>query len=219
MERVEVEEVKGKRESKIFYRFIKRGIDIVCASCGLVLLSPILLIVVFLIKCESKGPIFFTQKRIGLNGKFIYILKFRTMVQNAEEVLQELLKDKKYREEWYLKHKFENDPRITKIGKFLRKTSLDEVPQFINVIKGDMSLIGPRPLVEGELDAHNGNHKIYESVRPGISGWWAANGRSDTTYEERLSLEYYYVKNCSLLLDIKCILKTIGVVIFRKGAK
>ena len=105
------------------------------------------------------------------------------------------------------------------MGNILRKTSLDELPQLIAIIKGDMSFIGPRPLVIGELDAHNGNHKIYESVRPGLSGWWACNGRSDTTYEERLNLEYYYCKNASLLLDIKCVFKTIKVVFLKKGAE
>ena len=141
------------------------------------------------------------------------------MVCNADEVLKELLKDPKYKKEWDLNQKFENDPRITKIGNILRKTSLDELPQFINVIKGDMSMIGPRPLVEGELDAHKGNHAIYESVRPGISGWWAANGRSATTYERRLELEYFYCKNCNLILDIKCVFLTIAAVLFKTGAK
>ena len=105
------------------------------------------------------------------------------------------------------------------IGHILRKTSLDELPQFINVLKGNMSLIGPRPLLKGELDAHNGNHNIYEAVRPGISGWWASHGRSGTTYEERLELEYFYVKNKSLLLDLKCIFCTIKAVIWKSGAK
>ena len=141
------------------------------------------------------------------------------MVHNADEVLKELLKDPKYKKEWDENQKLENDPRITKIGKILRKTSLDELPQFINVMKGDMSLIGPRPLVEGELDAHEGNHEIYESVRPGISGWWAANGRSCTSYDKRLDLEYYYCRNCSILLDIKCIFLTIKAVLSRNGAK
>ena len=142
------------------------------------------------------------------------------MIWNADEVLHNvLLKQKKYKEEWDKYQKLNDDPRITKVGKLLRKTSLDELPQFINVLKGDMSLIGPRPLIEGELDAHKGNHEIYESVRPGISGWWAANGRSATDYEKRLELEYYYCENCSLLLDIRCIFKTIKVVLFRDGAK
>ena len=163
--------------------------------------------------------IFYKQKRIGKNGKFIYIYKFRSMIYNADEVLKELLKNPVYKKEWDLYQKLGNDPRITKIGKILRKTSLDELPQFINVIKGDMSLIGPRPLVEGELDAHNGNHMIYESVRPGISGWWAANGRSVISYEKRLELEYFYCENCNLWLDIKCIFLTIAAVLFKRGAK
>ena len=149
----------------------------------------------------------------------LYIYKFRSMVYNADEVLKELLKDPKYRKEWDINQKFENDPRVTKIGKILRKTSLDEIPQFINVLKGDMSLIGPRPLVEGELDAHKGNPMVYQSVRPGISGWWAANGRSATTYEKRLELEYYYCKNCNLILDIKCVFLTIKAVLYKEGAK
>ena len=126
---------------------------------------------------------------------------------------------KKRMTEYEKNKKLNHDPRITKIGKILRKTSLDEFPQFINVLKWDLSIIGPRPLVEGELDEHNGNHEIYESVRPGITGWWAANGRSAIDYEKRLELEYYYCKNCSLWLDIKCFFKTIEVVLFKRGAK
>lgn len=202
------------------YFGIKRIFDLLCALVGSLLLLPVAIVtkIAYLISGDKKS-ILYTQKRIGKNGKIIYIYKFRSMVYNADEVLKELLKQPEYKKEWDLNQKFENDPRITKIGNILRKTSLDELPQFINVFKGDMALIGPRPLVEGELDAHNGNHKIYESVRPGISGWWACNGRSATTYEKRLELEYYYCQNCSLLLDIKCIFKTIGAVIFKKGAK
>lgn len=202
------------------YFGIKRIFDLLCALVGSLLLLPVAIVtkIAYLISGDKKS-ILYTQKRIGKNGKIIHIYKFRSMVYNADEVLKELLKQPEYKKEWDLNQKFENDPRITKIGNILRKTSLDELPQFINVFKGDMALIGPRPLVEGELDAHNGNHKIYESVRPGISGWWACNGRSATTYEKRLELEYYYCQNCSLLLDIKCIFKTIGAVIFKKGAK
>ena len=163
--------------------------------------------------------ILFRQIRIGKNGKEFALYKFRTMVPNAEQVLKELLKQEKYKKEWDLNQKLSKDPRITKMGNFLRKTSLDEIPQFINVLKGDMSLIGPRPLVRGELDAHHGNHELYERIRPGITGWWACNGRSATTYEERLKLEYYYVKNCSILLDVKCIFKTIAAVVLKTGAK
>ena len=205
---------------KTLYFIIKRLFDIVCSLIGCIFLLPIALIVKisYLLSGDTK-TIFYKQKRIGKNGKFIYIYKFRSMVVNADEVLKELLKDPKYKKEWDENQKFENDPRITKMGKILRKTSLDEVPQFINVLKGDLSLIGPRPLVEGELDAHNGNHEIYEAVKPGITGWWAANGRSATTYEKRLELEYYYVKHCSILLDINCVFRTIKAVVFKTGAK
>lgn len=205
---------------KTLYFIIKRLFDIICSLIGCLCLLPIALIVKisYLLSGDTK-TIYYKQKRIGKNGKFIYIYKFRSMVVNADEVLKELLKDPKYKKEWDENQKFENDPRITKMGKILRKTSLDEVPQFINVLKGDLSLIGPRPLVEGELDAHNGNHEIYEAVKPGITGWWAANGRSATTYEKRLELEYYYVKHCSILLDIKCVFRTIKAVMFKTGAK
>lgn len=202
------------------YFGIKRLFDILCSLLGVLVMIPVAIItkICYLISGDTKS-IFYTQKRIGKNGKFIYIYKFRSMVWNADEVLKELLKQPKYKKEWKENQKFENDPRITKIGNFLRKTSLDELPQFINVLKNDMSMIGPRPLVEGELDDHNGNHEIYERVKPGITGWWAANGRSATTYKKRLELEYYYVENCSLLLDIKCIFKTIKAVLFKTGAK
>ena len=217
---IENSEIVLEESNKIFYLFIKRLFDIISSLIGMFFLIPIAIIIKILyVINKDYDSIFYTQKRIGLNGKFIYILKFRTMIPNADEVLKELLKDPKYKKEWDRNQKLENDPRITKIGKLLRKTSLDELPQFINVIKGDMSLIGPRPLVEGELDAHEGNHELYESVRPGISGWWAVKGRSDVTYEERLELEYYYVKHMGLFLDIKIIFKTIGAVFLKKGAK
>ena len=111
------------------------------------------------------------------------------------------------------------EDQVTKVGAFIRKTSLDELPQFINILKGDMSLIGPRPLIKGELDEHGGNHEIYESVKPGITGWWAANGRSDISYDERLELEYYYVKHQGFKIDIMCIFKTIKIVLKCTGAK
>lgn len=206
--------------SKRGYFAIKRLVDIMFSLIGMIFLLPIALVVkiMYLITGDFHS-ILYTQKRVGRDGKIIHIYKFRSMVKNADEVLLELLKKPKYKKEWKANQKLENDPRITKIGNILRKTSLDEMPQFINVLKGDMSFIGPRPLVIGELDEHNGNHDIYESVRPGITGWWACNGRSDIDYEERLDLEYYYAKNCSILLDIKCFFKTIAVVFLKKGAK
>lgn len=203
------------------YRFIKRIFDIVCGLIGLICLIPLTILVKIISVCSGDHKsIFYTQKRIGKNGREFKLYKFRSMVPNADEILEQTLKmDKVRAEEWKKYQKFEHDPRITKIGNILRKTSLDEVPQFINILKGDMSMIGPRPLVPGELDLHDGNHEIYESVRPGITGWWACNGRSATTYAERLELEYYYVKNKSLWLDIKCVFKTISAVLTKKGAK
>lgn len=202
------------------YLFVKRTFDIIVSLIGVTFLIPILLILklLFILTGDFK-PMIFKQKRVGRFGKNIYIYKIRSMVPNAEDELKKLLKIKKYKKEWDKNQKLENDPRITKIGKFIRKTSIDEIPQFINVLKGDMSLIGPRPLVVNELDNHGGNHRVYESVRPGITGWWACNGRSSIDYKERLKLEYYYVNNKSISLDIKCIYKTITAVVNKEGAK
>lgn len=205
---------------KNIYLLVKREFDIVLSLIGCVAILPLMLIIKICNVCvKDYSSIFYKQKRIGKNGKIIYIYKFRTMVPNADEVLKELLKKSKYKKQWKENQKLDNDPRITKIGKLLRKSSLDEIPQFINVLKGDMSIIGPRPLVEGELDEHGGDHELYESVRPGITGWWACHGRSSTTYEERLDLEYYYIKRQGLKIDIKCIIKTVMVVLGCKGAK
>ena len=205
---------------KYLYFGVKRLFYILIALIGcLFLLAIILIVKISYLLHKDFDSIFFRQKRIGKNGKEFNLYKFRSMVPNADEVLKELLKDPKYKEEWDLNQKFEHDPRITSMGNILRKTSLDELPQFINILIGDMSLIGPRPLVPGELDSHNGNHELYESVRPGISGWWAANGRSATTYERRLEIEYYYVQHCGLILDIRCVFRTIKAVIYKTGAK
>lgn len=218
-------ELNSKKEisikfKELNYKILKRTFDILCGITGMIFIIPVSVIykIIAIITGDFR-PIFYCQNRIGKNGKEFKLYKFRTMVYNADEVLKELLKQNKYKKEWKKFQKLSKDPRITKIGHILRKTSLDELPQFINVLKGDMSLIGPRPLVKGELDAHNGNHDIYESVRPGISGWWASHGRSKITYEERLELEYFYVNNKSLLLDLKCIFCTIKAVIWKSGAK
>ena len=205
--------------SQKFYFFFKRLMDIVISMAGCLILIPVFVIIkVAFFFSGDKEPIIYKQSRIGLNGKEFDLYKFRSMVPNADEVLKELLKDKKLKEEWDAKQKFDQDPRITKVGYFIRKTSIDELPQMINVFKGDISLIGPRPLVPGELKSKNGI-KLYERIKPGITGWWACHGRSDMSYEERLEHEYYYVRNCSLYLDIICVLRTIYVVILGKGAK
>jgi len=208
------------RQHKLAYLFIKRTFDIFVGLIGILFLIPLAIIIkIAYMLTGDNTSIFYKQKRIGKDGKTIYIYKFRSMIPNADKKLKKLLKIKKYKEEWDKNQKLSDDPRITKIGKILRKTSLDEFPQFINVLNGNMSLVGPRPLVEGELDAHDGNHAIYESVRPGITGWWACNGRSALDYKQRLDLEYFYVENACISLDIKCIIKTITAVVSKDGAK
>jgi len=156
------------------YKFIKRAFDILCALIGCIFLLPIAIIVkIIFVATGDFGAIFYTQERVGQYGKKFNLYKFRTMAINSEEILQELLKDEERRKEWTENQKFSKDPRITKIGNILRKTSLDEVPQFINVMLNNMSIIGPRPLIEGELEGHGGDPEIYEKVKPGITGWWA----------------------------------------------
>lgn len=201
---------------KSIYKYVKRFMDIVLASIGLVVLSPVFLIIAILIKTESKGKVFFKHKRIGKNGKEIYIYKFRTMVENAEDLIKQFTPEqmKEFKENF----KLENDPRVTKIGKVLRKTSLDELPQLINIIKGDISIIGPRPVVEEELEKYGINKNKFLSVTPGLTGYWAANGRSNTTYEQRMEMELYYVDNMSFKLDLKVFFKTVLSVLKREGA-
>ena len=221
---VSIEEVSNvismSKIKKYLYLTIKRLLDIILSLFGILFLIPISIIIkISYILNKDFSSIFYSQIRIGKDGKEFKLYKFRSMIPNADEVLKELIKKEPYKTEWKNNQKLSKDPRITKMGNILRKTSLDELPQLIAIIKGDMSFIGPRPLVRGELDAHSGNHKIYESVKPGLSGWWACNGRSNLTYEERLNLEYYYCNNASLLLDVKCIFKTIKVVLLKRGAE
>ena len=199
--------------------FLKRIFDIFFALLGLVLMLPVVIAVkiAYLLSGDNAG-IFYSQKRVGKGGREFIILKFRSMSNDADSILQELLKEEKYRKEWEEKQKFTDDPRITRVGRALRETSLDELPQIINVLKGDMSFVGPRPLVPGELEKHNGL-PLYQEVKPGITGWWACNGRNNIDYPERLDFEYYYVKNRSFCLDMLCIFKTIRAVISREGAQ
>lgn len=213
--------MKKNKKNSLFYLIVKRGFDIIVSIIGMILTIPIYLIIkLCYIVTGDFSSIIFAHDRVGKDGKLFKLYKFRSMVKDADNKLEELLqKDKTLAKEWKENHKLENDPRITKIGKIIRKLSLDECPQFLNVLKGDMSLVGPRPLVSGELDEYKGNHEIYESVRPGITGWWAVNGRSCTSTKKRLELEYFYCENYGFGLDIKCIFKTIVAVLSRKGAK
>ncbi len=195
------------------YIKIKRKIDIVLAIALLILLLPIFLVISTIIKIGSKGPIFFAHRRIGKNGKLIKVYKFRTMVPNAEELIKNFNEEqmREYKDGFKLK----NDPRVTKVGKILRKTSLDELPQLVNVIQGDLSLIGPRPIVEEELEKYGNKKQKLLSITPGITGYWAAYNNPNTTYAERIEMELYYVDNISLRLDFNIFLKTIRKVISR----
>lgn len=198
----------------------KRLIDICGALVGIAILLP-LTVVVAIINFANKenGPLFYSQKRIGKNGKYFKMYKFRSMVVGADEILKKLLEENEdLRKEFEETRKLQDDPRITKVGRFLRKTSLDEFPQFINVLKGEMSLVGPRAVIDGEIEKFGEHKEEVLSVKPGITGYWAANGRSNTSYDERVEMETYYVKNISILLDIQILLKTVISVIKKEGA-
>ena len=214
---IAVKEIEKINDKKVVYKAIKRVFDIIFSLIGLVLLSPIFLIISVIIKLDSKGPVFFVHSRIGEKGKPIGIYKFRTMVNNAEDLIKKFTPEQK--EEFERSYKLENDPRITKIGNFLRKTSLDELPQILNILKGELSIIGPRPIIQAELEKYEENKEKFLSVKPGLTGYWAANGRSDTSYEERMQMELYYVDNMSFKLDVKIFFKTIFAVIKKEGAR
>ena len=205
--------------SGIIYRFIKRTFDFIISGLSLILLSPIFLLIAVLIKFDSKGKVFYKHKRIGKNGEYIYLYKFRSMYSDSKERLEKMLEDPKIRKEWEENYKLDNDPRITKIGSILRKTSLDELPQLFNIVVGDMSIVGPRPVIDDEIKKYGSNKDKLLSVTPGLTGWWACNGRSCTSYEDRMKLELYYVDHRSILLDIKVIIKTAISVIKSDGAK
>ncbi len=225
MELQDVQEIKEEEsieepvKSDFLYRFIKRTFDILLSLIVLIICLPFFLLIAILIKVDSKGRVFYKHKRIGKNGKTIYIYKFRTMYKDADVRLKELLKNPKIRKEWEQNYKLDHDPRITRVGNVLRKTSLDELPQLLNILNGSMSIVGPRPVIDGEIEKYGNNKDKFLSVTPGLTGWWACNGRSCTTYEDRMALELYYVDHRSILLDIKCIFKTVSAVIKKRGAK
>lgn len=210
------EKLMVKEKKKKIYLVIKRILDFIGALIGIILLIPVFLIVAILIKNDSKGPIVFGHIRKGLHGKNIRVYKFRTMYENSKEIFENFTEDQK--KEFYINFKLDNDPRITKIGNFLRKTSLDELPQLFNILMGHMSIVGPRPIVEDEIERYGEYAEKLFSVLPGLTGYWQANGRSDTTYNERIEMDMYYIDNRSLLLDFKIMFKTIISVIKKEGA-
>ncbi len=214
-------ETKTIRKNKILYNFIKRIIDIIGALVGIILLIPTTVAIYIARKIlkEDEGPLFYEQLRYGKNGKVFRLYKFRSMCINADEKLKQFLEEnEEIRKEFEENHKLQHDPRITRLGNFLRKTSLDELPQMLNILKGDMSFVGPRPVVKDEIERYGSDKDKFLSVKPGLTGYWQANGRSNTTYEERMNMELYYVDNCSLWLDTKIFFKTFIAVFKKEGA-
>ena len=208
-----------ERDRKSLFPIAKRALDIIGAGVGLVLLAPFFLIVALMVRADG-GPAFFVHQRVGRGGKLFGCLKFRSMVVDSQARLETLLaSDPAARAEWEATRKLKNDPRITRIGRFLRSTSLDELPQLINVLRGEMSLVGPRPVQEAEIDRYYGASAAhYMAVRPGITGLWQVSGRSETSYESRVALDVSYVSRPSLLADISILLRTPVAVLSRRGA-
>ena len=215
-----LEQKEKKTFNEITYSFLKRTVDITASAAALLLLSPVFLVTSLAIRKDSDGPAMFTQKRIGKDGKLFEIYKFRTMVPDADKKLFELLeKDENAREEYKLNKKLKNDPRITKVGNFLRKTSIDELPQLINVLKGDMSLVGPRPYLPREIDDMGSYYDTIIESKPGITGLWQVSGRSNTTFEERLHFDKEYNEKKSFTYDMGLLVKTVGSVVKGDGAE
>ncbi|MGL5416397.1 MAG: sugar transferase [Clostridium sp.] len=214
-------EIDGKNldenviEEKIIYETLKRGMDICLSLIGIILLSPVLCIVGVLIKKDSKGPVIFSQKRVGYKGKEFRMYKFRSMVIDAEEIKKELEKENEMSGPMF---KMKDDPRITKIGKFIRKTSIDELPQLFNVLKGEMSLVGPRPSLPHEVEKFEEWMLIRIKVKPGLTCYWQVMGRNNIEFEDWMKLDKKYVEKRSLVLDIKLIFKTFFVLFGDKNA-
>ena len=205
---------KDKR-TLIIYIFCKNFLDFLFSMIILIACLPLFIIISLLIKLSSRGPIFFLQERIGRNNVSFKCIKFRTMHPEAKDILENLLmKDPKFKIEFEKTHKIKNDPRITTIGKLLRKTSLDELPQFINVLRNEMSIIGPRPIVSKEKKKYGKNIKKVLSIKPGITGLWQVSGRNNLTYKKRVNLDLNYAENYNFLMDLRILIRTIGVILF-----
>lgn len=213
-------QLQGEKLSEVSNKIVKRTMDISAGIIGITTLIPITTLVYLSSRINNdRGPIFYSQERIGKDGKIFKMYKYRTMVENADEVLDQILEeDETAKEEYGMYKKLRNDTRITKVGNFLRKTSLDELPQMINVLKGDMSLIGPRPYLPREKKDMGRYYKDIIKEKPGLTGYWQVNGRNDITFDERLKMEKYYVDNNSLKLDCKILAKTAISAVKRTGA-
>lgn len=198
---------------------IKRLLDVTLAGTALLLAFPAIVLLAVLIRLDSRGGVFYGHPRIGREGRTIRVWKFRTMVRNGDDVLKQFLAENAdARAEWEATQKLKFDPRVTRLGRFLRKTSLDELPQLWNVVLGELSLVGPRPIVESEKDKYKESYEFYKKITPGITGLWQISGRNLTTYDERINLDLYYVRNWSVWFDIYILLKTIPVVVSGYGA-
>jgi len=212
-------EAARERSSHASICLAKRVFDVIFAICALLTFLPVLLVCAMAVKFESAGPLFFRQRRLGTDGVPFHIVKFRTMVPNAESVLASYLAlDPKARAEWEADRKLKNDPRITRAGAIMRKFSLDEVPQFWNVLRGEMSIVGPRPIVQAEVQYYGNDFRNYAAVRPGITGLWQVSGRNDVSYPNRVALDCKYVRSWSFGMDLGIILRTVSAVLRSAGA-
>ncbi len=204
-------------KSQKWYPTAKRILDVVLAIAGLLLTAVPMLLIALLIKLESPGPVFFIHHRVGKNGTPLPLLKFRTMHINAEQMIDAFTDEQKA--EWLENYKLDHDPRITRIGGFLRRTSLDELPQLVNILRGELSVVGPRPVITQELERYGADREKFLSVIPGLTGYWQAYARSNCTYEQRIRMELYYVDHANFWWDIRIMFATVGAILRCRGAK
>lgn len=220
MDTAEFEHIKiieaQKTSISIKYAFIKRFLDIFVSAFSILLLSPLLLAISLVIRLTSEGPAIYKQNRIGKDGRTFAIYKFRSMIVGADNLENSLSPE--LLEYYKVNRKIDNDPRITKVGKFLRRTSLDELPQIFNIFKGEMTLVGPRPMLPDEIEMYGWHFELYKSVKPGLTGLWQIKCRSETKMEDRAKLDYEYIRNQKLSYDLHILLKTFSVVLSKKGA-
>ena len=215
------ETTRFRQGEALGYKILKRIMDIIGALFGIIMLVPMTIgIYIANLIVGDNGPIFYSQNRIGKDGKIFKMYKFRSMVMGADEKLEKYLEEnEEARKEYKINKKLKNDPRVTKIGKFIRKTSIDEFPQFVNVLKGDMSLVGPRPYLPREIDDIGKAYPYITAVKPGVTGLWQVSGRNDVTFEERLDLDIQYYKQKGIKSDMKLLGKTVKKVAFKEGAR
>ena len=209
--------LSNKDSKKTFYRFVKRLFDFVLSFIAIVLAAVPMLVIAVIIWMDDHGPVLYIHQRIGKNGKKFPLLKFRTMHVNAEEMIREFSSEQK--KEWEENFKLEKDPRVTRVGRFLRRSSLDELPQLFNILKGELSIVGPRPIVDAELEQYGDKKEKFLSVKPGLTGYWQAYARSTCTYKQRMEMELHYVDNANFWWDIKIMFATVGAVLRGRGAK